>query len=52
MSGISYGAQWSATMQANDWHDITDTGSGSQHVFSVAVGSNKKLSMRLAVSSQ
>jgi hypothetical protein len=26
VSGITYGAQWSATMQPNDWHPVPDTG--------------------------
>ena len=29
VSGITYGAQWSATMQPNDWHAIADTGDPS-----------------------
>ena len=28
VSGIIYGAQWSATMQPNDWHPVPDTGDG------------------------
>ncbi len=26
VSGITYGAQWSGTMQSNDWHAVDDTG--------------------------
>ncbi len=52
VSGITYGAQWSATMFANDWHDITDTGSGSLHVFSVPIGGNTQIFMRLKVTAQ
>jgi hypothetical protein len=47
VTGIIYGAEWSASLQSNDWHPISDTGTGSQHVFSVPVGSNSKLFMRL-----
>ena len=39
VSGITYGAQWSATLQPNDWHAIADTGDTSTtppgHLFSV-----------------
>ena len=56
VSGITYGAQWSATLQANDWHAITDTGDASatppQHLFSVPIGRNTQLFMRLTVSVQ
>jgi hypothetical protein len=50
VSGINYGAQWSTTLQANDWHAITDTGSCGAHFFSVPIGSNAKLFIRLNVS--
>jgi hypothetical protein len=53
VSGITYGAQWSTTMQPNDWHAITDTGAPSAvpptHIFSVPVSSNTQLFMRLTV---
>ena len=51
VSGITYGAEWSATLQAGDWHPITDTGTGNQHTFSVPDASNTTLFMRLRVSS-
>jgi hypothetical protein len=50
VTGITYGAQWSATLQSGDWHAISDTGSGSQHLFSVPAGANSKLFIRLTVS--
>jgi hypothetical protein len=49
VTGITYGAEWSATLAANDWHAITDTGTLPQHVFSVPVGGNAKLFIRLKV---
>jgi probable HAF family extracellular repeat protein len=56
VSGITYGAQWSATLQANDWHAIADTGDVSvtppQHLFSVPTGANTQLFMRLTVTVQ
>ena len=56
MSGITYGAQWSATLQPNDWHAITDTGDSSAtppgHLFSVPMATNTQLFMRLTVTVQ
>jgi hypothetical protein len=47
-SGVTYHAEWSATLQ-NDWQPISDTGAGTQHLFSVPVGSNQKFFIRLRV---
>ncbi len=52
VNGITYGAQWSTTMLAGEWHDITDTGSGSLHVFSIPVGGSTQVFMRLTVTAQ
>jgi hypothetical protein len=52
VSGVTYGAEWSSTLVSGSWTSITDTGSGTQHIFSVPVGSNTQLFMRLKVSSQ
>ena len=49
VSGVTYGAEWSATTSQNDWQPIPDTGTGTQHIFSVPIGSNKKLFLRLKV---
>jgi hypothetical protein len=46
---ITYGAQWSTTLQANDWHDIADTGTAPQHIFSVPIAGQPKLFIRLLV---
>jgi hypothetical protein len=51
VTGITYGAEWSATMAANDWHAITDTGTPPQHTFSVPIGSNTRMFTRLKVTS-
>jgi hypothetical protein len=51
VTGISYGAEWSATMAVDDWHAITDTGTAPQHTFSVPIGSNTGLFIRLKVTS-
>jgi len=56
ISSITYGAQWSTTLQANDWHAIPDTGDSSatppQHLFSVPIGTNTQLFLRLSVTGQ
>jgi probable HAF family extracellular repeat protein len=56
VSGVTYGAQWSATLGANGWHAVTDTGDSSAvppgHFFSVPIGANTQLFMRLTVSFQ
>jgi hypothetical protein len=48
--GIHYGAEWSRTMESGTWHDVPDTGTGDEHVFSVPMGSFPKWFMRLKVS--
>ncbi len=49
VSGITYGAEWSVTLQPSDWHAIPDSGSGAQHVFSVPIGNNTQLFIRQTV---
>ena len=48
VSGVTYGAEWSATSQ-DDWQPVSDTGSGSQHIFSVPIGRSTRLFLRLTV---
>ena len=54
VSGITYGAQWSTTLQTGSWSSIADTGNTSanppQHLFSVPIATNSKLFLRLTVS--
>jgi VCBS repeat-containing protein len=51
VTGITYGAEWSATMASNDWLPITDSGIAPQHTFSVSISGNTNLFVRLTVSS-
>ena len=44
-----YGAEWTATLQPNDWHPIDDAGSGNQHLFSMPIGSGPGLFLRWRV---
>lgn len=54
VSGVTYGAQWNATLQPGGWNDIPDTGSGMTHVFSVPVnpgsGHEARLFIRFSLS--
>jgi hypothetical protein len=55
VSGITYGAQWSATMKSSDWHAATDTGAITAtpptHLFSMPMTS-PQLYMRLTLTAQ
>ena len=55
VGGITYGAQWSATMLPNDWHAVPDTGDPTatppSHVFSMPMTS-PQLYMRLTLTVQ
>jgi hypothetical protein len=48
VTGVTYGAEWSATLQG-DWQPVPDTGTGTLHVFSMPIGANPQLFMRLKV---
>ena len=56
VSSITYGAQWSATLQPSDWHTVADTGDPSatppEHLFSVPMGGNSQVFIRLTVTIQ
>ena len=49
VSNITYGAQYSPSLTPANWQPVTDTGSGTQHIFSVPVGSNTRIFMRLTL---
>jgi hypothetical protein len=48
-TGITYGAEWSATLLTGSWAPISDTGSGGTHIFSVSVDNNQRMFIRLKV---
>jgi hypothetical protein len=50
--GITYGAQSSLDLGAGSWQSVPDTGSGTEHIFSVPVGANSQAFMRLTVTTQ
>ena len=53
--GITYGAQWSVTMQPNDWHAVPDTGDPTAtpptHIFSMPMTA-PQLYLRLTLTAQ
>ncbi|HUZ07049.1 MAG TPA: hypothetical protein VMV89_06120, partial [Candidatus Paceibacterota bacterium] len=55
VTGIAYGAQWSATMLPNDWHNVPDTGDPTAtpptHIFSMPMAA-PQLYMRLTLTAQ
>ena len=50
VSGITYGAEASDTLVANDWEPVSNTGIAPQRVFRVTIGPEKTKFMRLTVS--
>jgi hypothetical protein len=43
VSGVSYGAESSISLENEDWLLVTDTGSETEHIFSVPMDSSKKV---------
>ncbi len=51
VSGVAYSAEWKPVLSAATWTPITDSGGGgSTHTFSVPIGSNLSMFIRLRVS--
>ena len=49
VSGVTYGAEWSATLAPGSWTTIPNTGTPPQHSFSVPIGANTGMFVRLKV---
>lgn len=49
VSGITYGAEFSTTLQPGSWQAVPDTGISPQHTFSIPAGGNPKIFLRLKV---
>ncbi|MEK7950029.1 hypothetical protein [Luteolibacter soli] len=47
VSGITYGAESSTTLQAASWTPVTDTGTSGQHVFSIPIASKGFLRLKV-----
>jgi len=52
VSGVNYGAEWCADFSSGTWTPVADTGTAPQHVFSVPIGGNTQLFLRLRVTEQ
>jgi len=52
VSGVTYGAQMRTALGAGSWQPVPDTGSGTEHIFSVPIGANPQLFIRLTVTAQ
>jgi probable HAF family extracellular repeat protein len=51
ISGVTYGAQSTLNLTGS-WQAVPDTGSGTEHIFSVPVGANPQRFMRLTLTTQ
>jgi len=51
VTGVAYGAEWTADLSSGNWTPIADTGVAPQHIFSVPIGSTN-LFLRLRVTEQ
>lgn len=49
VTGVTYGAQWTTDLSANNWQPVPDTGLGGQHVFSVPASGQTQVFVRLTV---
>ena len=52
VSGVTYGAQYATSLNPTNWQPITDTGSGTQHTFTVPINGATRLFLRLLVTEQ
>jgi hypothetical protein len=50
VSGLTYGAEWTAAADSGNWQPIADTGTGNVHTFSAPIDSNTQMFLRLTVS--
>lgn len=49
VSGVTYGAEWSTTLQAGGWQPLSDTGAGGQHIFEFTPNGATRVFLRLVV---
>jgi alpha-tubulin suppressor-like RCC1 family protein len=49
VTGLSYGAEWSATLLPGSWTAVPDTGTGGEHRFVLPAGKAPNLFLRLKV---
>ena len=51
VTGVTYGAEWTADLATASWTSLTGTGTGGTHTFSVPVDGNPRIFLRLKVTS-
>ena len=49
VNGVTYGAEWTDDLSSAAWNPVPDTGSGTMHTFSLPMGSNRNMFIRLKV---
>jgi hypothetical protein len=49
VTNVTYGAQFTSSLNPANWQPVTDTGSGNQHIFSVPIGGSTQVFMRLTL---
>jgi N-acetylneuraminic acid mutarotase len=49
VSGITYAAEWSATMLPGSWQPVPDTGTAPQHLFTVSTVGKPQLFLRIKI---
>jgi uncharacterized repeat protein (TIGR03803 family) len=47
ISGVAYGAEWTESLNPPNWQPVPETGSGTSHIFRVAIETLPSLFMRL-----
>lgn len=52
VTGVTYGAQSCLDLSSGTWQPVPDTGSGTEHIFSIPVNANSQQFMRLTVTPQ
>jgi len=50
IGGIAYSAEWTISLNPPSWQPVPDTGSGTTHIFNVAMGNLPSLFMHLKLS--
>lgn len=50
VTGITYGAEWSSTLRADDWHPVSNTGTPPELLFRIPIGTNNSLFLRHTIS--
>jgi hypothetical protein len=52
VSGLVYGAEWSATLQPGSWRELPDVGITPLHEFRLPTGTTPKIFLRLKVTGE